>query len=211
MPKNLLTVAALSGLVLFSASACAQNPAAIPANLQPEVARVFEKVSPDSIRAVMSVLASDELEGRQPGTRGFARASEYVQNKLKAMGLQPGVGGSSYVQPLLFKKGVVTAATSSFVLLDGPRAQGLVYGKDFLLHPYFYSPTSSVTAPIVFVGYGVYAPELQYHDYGGTALNGKIVVFFPPAPPIFPSHEPPFFPSPPPKLTPPVNQASPRA
>src|SRR5579871_4740478 len=102
MPNNCLT-ALLLGLSLLSLSACAQSPASIPGPLRSEVAAVFDKVSPDSIRAVMSILASDSLEGRQPGTRGFAMASAYVQGKFRAMGLQPGVNGRSYLQPLLFK------------------------------------------------------------------------------------------------------------
>ncbi|HEY4109534.1 M28 family metallopeptidase [Puia sp.] len=192
MPNYQLTALVL-GLALLSVPACTQTPTAIPAALRSEVAGAFEKVSPDSIHAVMNVLASDALEGRQPGTRGFDRASEYVQGKMKAMGLKPGVAGNSYVQPLLFKKGLVAPATSSFAFMDGAKAQSLVYGQDFLLYPYFYSPTSSVTAPLVFAGYGIYAPELKYDDYGATDVKGKIVVLFGQAPAIFPSNERAYF------------------
>ena len=179
----------LLGLTALASSACAQSAAAIPANLQPEVAAALEKISPDSIRSVMSFLASDRLEGRQPGTRGFAMASDYVEDKMKAMGLLPGVAGGSYVQPVLLKKGMVATAGSS-LSLDGAPA---IYGQDFLLHPYFYQPLSAVTAPLVFVGYGVYAPELHYDDYGNTAVKGCIVVFIDQAPAIFPSNERAYF------------------
>jgi Zn-dependent M28 family amino/carboxypeptidase len=192
MPSYRLT-ALFTVLILFSLPACAQSPAAIPASLQPEVAAAFKKVSPDSIRAVMSVLASDSFEGRQPGTRGFAKASAYVQQKLKAMGLKPGAGNGSYVQPLLFKKALVTAAGSAFTLGEGATAQHLVAGQDFLPYPYFYGPTSAVSASLVFVGYGIYAPELHYDDYGGTDVKEKIVVFLGQAPAIFPSNERAYF------------------
>jgi len=195
MPNNRLTALVL-GLSFFSLSLFAQNPAVLPAALQPEVAAAFKQVSPDSIHSVMSVLASDAFEGRQPGTRGFTKASEYVQDKMKKMGLQPGAGGNSYVQSLLFKKGIVTAAGSSLALGDGSTTQNLLYGNDFLLQPYFYSPASATTAPLVFVGYGVYAPELKYDDYGSTDVKGKIVVLFDQAPAVFPSNERAYFSSP---------------
>jgi Zn-dependent M28 family amino/carboxypeptidase len=194
MPNNQLT-ALLLGLTFFLGTARAQTPTAIPEPLRTEVAGAFEKISPDSIHAVMNVLASDAFEGRQPGTRGFARASGYVQDKLKTYGLKPGLG-DSYVQSLLFKKGIVAAAGSSLTLGDGATARNLTYGDDFLLQPYFYSAASAVTAQLVFVGYGVFAPELKYDDYGGTDVKGKIVVLFDQAPASFPSNERAYFSSP---------------
>ena len=193
----------LVGLTALFSPACAQSPSgsaaqpgaagqstsAIPAYLQPEVAAALGKVSPDSIRAVMSVLASDRFEGRQPGTRGFAMASAYVEDKMKAMGLLPGIAGNSFVQPVLLKKGKVVTAGSSLRLGD----QVLTYGTDYLLHPYFYKPVSAVTAPLVFAGYGVYAPELHYDDYGNTNVKGCIVVILDQAPAIFPSNERAYF------------------
>ena len=191
MPNNRLP-ALLTALSFVSLSLCAQDPNALPAALQPEVASAFRQISPDSIRTVMSVLASDAFEGRKPGTPGFARASEYVQDKLKAYGVKPGFG-NSYVQSLLFKNGVVVPAGSSFALGDNGTTQNLVYGDDFLLQPYFYSTASAVSAPMVFVGYGVYAPELKYDDYGNTDIKGKIVVVLDQAPAIFPSNERAYF------------------
>ncbi len=189
-----LTAFVLGLTVLFS-STCAQSGAAvqstsaIPASLQPEVAAALGQISPDSIRTVMSILASDRLEGRQPGTRGFAMASDYVQDKMKAMGLLPGVDGGSYVQSVLLKKGMVVPGGSSLSL----GGEAGIYGQDFLLHPYFYQPVSAVTAPVVFAGYGVYAPELHYDDYGNTPVKGCIVVYLDQAPAIFPSNERAYF------------------
>ncbi len=184
--------ALLLGLTVFYSAARAQSPAAIPAYLQPEVAAVFGGISPDSIRTVMSILASDSLQGRQPGTHGFAMASDYVQSKFKAIGLLPGVGGDSYIQPVLFKKATVVEAGSALQV----GGVVLTYGQDYLLHPYFYHPTSTVAAQLVFVGYGIYAPELKYDDYGNIDVKGKIVVYLDQAPAIFPSNERAYFSSP---------------
>jgi len=189
------------GLTFLLSQACAQSvssadsrsASSIDARLQPEVANAFNNVNPDSIRSVMSVLASDRLEGRQPGTRGFALASSYVESHFKTMGLIPGVSGKSYVQPVLLKKAVTIELGSSFTLGAGVSAETLVYGKDFLPHPYYYSPESSIKAPLIFVGYGIYAPELKYDDYGNTDVKGCIVVYFDQAPAIFPSNERAYF------------------
>jgi len=187
------STALLLGLAFFSIQACAQSTAAIPADLQPEVAAAFDRISADSIHTAMSILASDGFEGRQPGTRGFTLASAYVQEKFKAMGLVPGVNGGSYIQPVLFKKGTVAVSGSSLTLGEGAAAETLVYGKDFLLHPYYYGTASAVTAALVFVGYGIYAPELHYDDYANTDVKGRIVVYFDQAPAIFPSNERAYF------------------
>jgi Peptidase family M28/PA domain len=198
--RQLLTALSL-GLIIFLSQACAQSASSIDPRLQPEVANAFKNVSPDSIRSVMTVLASDRLEGRQPGTRGFAWASSYVESHFKTMGLVPGVGGKSYVQPVLLKKGVTIEKGSSFTLGQGASAETLAYGKDFIPHPYYYNAESSVTAPLIFVGYGIYAPELKYDDYGNTDVKGCIVVYFDQAPAIFPSNERAYFSSAPTKYT----------
>lgn len=199
--------ALLMGLTILLSQACAQSPSSIDTRssssidvrLQPEVANAFKQVNPDSIRAVMSVLASDRFEGRQPGTRGFASASSYVESHFKSMGLVPGAGGKSYVQPVLLKKGTTIENGSSFTLGEGASAETLAYGKDFLPHPYYYKAVSSVIAPLIFIGYGIYAPELQYDDYGNTDVKGCIVVYFDQAPAIFPSNERAYFSSAPAK------------
>jgi Zn-dependent M28 family amino/carboxypeptidase len=189
MKQLTVSLLGLLGLLSFFTPASAQTTTAIPAYLRPEVATALERVSPDSISAVMHILASDQFEGRQPGTRGFTMASDYVQNKMKAMGLLPGAAGGSYVQPVLLKKGKVSTTGSSLTIGSDP----LVYGQDYLLHPNFYRPLSDVTAPLVFAGYGVYAPELHYDDYGNTDVKGCIVVFLDAAPAVFPSNERAYF------------------
>ena len=113
MKQRTVSVLGLLGLIAFFTPASAQTVTAIPAYLRPQVAAALQRVNPDSISAVMRILASDQFEGRQPGTRGFAMASDYVQNKMKAMGLLPGAAGNAYVQPVLLKKGKVFTAGSS--------------------------------------------------------------------------------------------------
>src|SRR6185295_12703980 len=68
---------------------------------------VLKNVNPNAIKASMTFLADDSVEGRGAGTRGFAIASKYVESQFISMGLQPGMDGKSYVQPVPFRKGVI--------------------------------------------------------------------------------------------------------
>src|ERR1700722_16598628 len=106
----------------------------IPAALQPEIAKAFRSVNPQSIRATMSFLADDLLEGRQPGTRGFAIASRYIQSQFMALGLLPGVHGS-YVQPVPLKKGVTIPDASTMTIDGSDGTQTLACNTDFLVSP----------------------------------------------------------------------------
>ncbi len=140
----------------------------------------------------MSFLADDLLEGRQPGTRGFAIASRYIQSQFMALGLLPGVHGS-YVQPVPLKKGVTIPDAGTMTIEGSDGTQILTCNTDFLVSPNLVNPVSEVSAPLVFAGFGVYAPELKYNDYGNADVKGKIVVYLDQAPAMFPSNERAYF------------------
>lgn len=209
MPNTQLTALLLAGLTALSCQG-QTRPAAVSASVSPvnaapvpenfEIEQAFHSVNPQAIRATMSFLADDLIQGRQPGTRGFSIASRYIETRFMALGLKPGVEGKSYIQPVPLKKGVTVESESSLTLETGTpataRAAGappLVYGRDFFLSPNLVDPVSEVKAPLVFVGFGVYAPELKYDDYQKTDVKGKIVVYFDGAPATFPSNERAYF------------------
>ena len=208
MPNTLLTALLMAGLTVLTCTARTQsigqaqstalaasvtpaNAAPLPKSLRTEVEQAFHSVNPQSIRATMSFLADDLLQGRQPGTRGFAIASRYIETQFMALGLRPGVGDSTYRQPVPLRKGV-TIESGSSLSLDGDAAP-LTYGKDFLVSPNLVNPSSEISAPLVFIGFGIYAPELGYDDYAKTDVRGKIVVYFGQAPATFPSNERAYF------------------
>ena len=161
----------------------------INAQLTGELQSVINKVSPDAIKGHMSFLADDLLEGRQPGTRGFALGSKYMETQFISLGLKPGASDSSYIQRVPLQKGWVEGGESSMVIIDGNKDDQLEYGKQFILNPYFAAPSSSVKAPLVFVGFGISAPEFTYDDYSNIDVKGKIVVYMNDAPQRFPSSE----------------------
>jgi len=143
-------------------------------------------VRPDYIKASMTFLADDLLEGRQPGTRGFEIAAKYVESEFIGLGLVPGANGG-YVQKVPLKKGVTDTKASSFALHINEKTESWDYAEHFLVNPYLPSSLVEVNAPLVFVGFGVSAPELGYNDYEKFDVKGKIVVYFNGAPSTFPS------------------------
>ncbi|QMW01352.1 M28 family metallopeptidase [Spirosoma foliorum] len=158
---------------------------AIPADAQ----QVTKTVRPDAIRRHMSVLANDSLKGRKPGTRGFAMAADYVVGQFKALGLQPAGENNTFRQNVPLRRWQVNEKNSLLALLPNGKEVPLVYGKQFILNPSPDNPIGDITAPVVFVGYGVTAPELGYDDYTGIDVKGKIVAFLNGAPATFPSNQ----------------------
>ena len=131
----------------------------------------------------MRFLASDLLEGREPGTRGYEIAAQYVRAQFDSIGLE-----TSY-QPIDFRSAKLIEEQSSFAVDNQP----LTLRKDVLLHPNFLTATSEVTAPVVFAGFGISAPELNHDDYASIDVRGKIVLMLSGAPPSFPPDQRAFY------------------
>jgi hypothetical protein len=136
-----------------------------------------------AIAAHMRFLASDLLEGREPGTRGYEIAAEYVAAQFEAVGLKP-VGGG-WFQPVPLRAARVIDADSSLTI----NGQPLVARKDYLLRPNFLSERSELSAPVVLVGFGIAAPELRHDDYASVDVRGKIVAIISGAPKSFPNDQ----------------------
>jgi hypothetical protein len=184
-------------LILF-AGAC-QRPqtttqgagnAAAAGTISPAVDRVLGMVEPEHVRRHVLFLADDRLEGRKPGTRGFAMASRYVEDQFREMGLQPAGEAGGYQQAVQLRRGQTVAEESALLLLPRQGANmPLTYGREYLIYPNLLNPQSQVSAPVVFVGYGISAPEMGYDDYANIDVRGKIVAYFGSAPASFPNNE----------------------
>jgi Peptidase family M28/PA domain len=158
-----------------------------------DIKRSLEQVSPDAIKAHMTYLSDDLLEGRKAGTRGFALAAKYMSAQFQLLGLEPGVGGKSYLQELTLRHGQVVENASALQITRNGQPQELRYGTDYFLQPHMMKTQSQVAAPVVFVGFGVSAPEMKYDDYAGIDVKGKIVLYLPGAPAGFPNNEKAYF------------------
>jgi Zn-dependent M28 family amino/carboxypeptidase len=147
------------------------------------VATAQTQVRPAAIASHIHFLASDALEGRETGMRGFDVAAEYVRAQFQAIGLEPLHG--DWFQHFALRAATIDEAQSSLAIDRKP----LVIRKDFLMRPDFARENVSVDAALVVAGFGVTAPELHHDDYAGIDARGKIVVIISGAPKTFPSDQ----------------------
>ena len=156
----------------FVASALAISLAlAFPAHAAKNAAAVQEA----PLRAHLAFLSSDVLEGRGTGQRGADLTVAYLETQALALGLKPG-NGDSYRQSVQIAGVKTQPAESSLKLEAGGQALPISFGKDWVFAPGDAAAAHSFNADLVFVGYGITAPDEQWNDYKGMDLKGKILV-----------------------------------
>jgi hypothetical protein len=147
----------------------------------------MKAIRASAIRAHMEFLSDRLLEGRAPGTRGYDIAALYVATELEAIELRPAGTNGTWFQTVPVRKAVPNGSKSSIVLVGNGKEQKLADAVDYVFFGDVMRRESTIEAPLVFVGFGVTAPELDYDDYRGTDVQGKIVVEIGGAPPRFSS------------------------
>jgi Zn-dependent M28 family amino/carboxypeptidase len=130
-------------------------------------------------------LAADDMEGREAGTRGYDKAAAYVERRMREIGLQPAGDGGTYYQQVPLLRAVRVREGASLRIVHPDRGVSLRFQDQFLPSLHYDDADAQVTAPAVFVGYGVHAPELEHDDFAGLDVKGKIAVLFPGAPARF--------------------------
>ncbi len=143
----------------------------------------------DTIRAHVEFLADDLLEGRATGTRGYDIAARYVASQMQAIGLEPAGDGGGWLQAVPLIQATRDHGAASFSIHRAGGEDRLAPLDDFIAGFHFSQAESSLTAPAVYVGYGVYAPELGHDDFAGMDLRGKIAVALSGAPARFPNSQ----------------------
>jgi Zn-dependent M28 family amino/carboxypeptidase len=120
-------------------------------------------------------LSHDLMEGRGPGTRGDDLARYYIAAQYEALGLEPGGTDGTYFQsvPLV---GSIVASNTNLTVSRGNRVQTFIYRQDFVPFSGVQNPTVPVAGEMVFVGYGIVAPEYDWDDYKGKDMTGRILV-----------------------------------
>ncbi|WP_234029187.1 M28 family metallopeptidase [Aurantiacibacter spongiae] len=134
------------------------------------------QLSETTMKEVTRTLSSDAFEGREPGTPGEERTLEYLVQRFEAAGLQPGNGGSWFQDVPLVEITGEDFAPLMVRAADG-QTESFAYGDDWV--GVTYRETDRVAldnADLVFVGYGIEAPERGWSDYKGVDMNGKIAV-----------------------------------
>ena len=163
---------------LLLVAACASGDDAAPTTAVP--AEALAAIDTASLMQHVRALADDSMLGRAPGSLGEDRAVAYLESQFRAMGLAPGHPDGSYIQPVPL---VAITADPRMVLRIGNRR--LAYRTDFVAWTRHVVPSVRIeNAELVFVGYGVEAPEFSWDDYKGQDLSGKVLVMLVNDPPL---------------------------
>lgn len=148
-------------------------------------------IDPEKIRAHVQFLADDLLEGRGPGLRGSELAAKYIATQFALDGLKPGGDHGSYFQQVKFVgMNAIPAKTRMEFEPKSGSAITLTYGDDYTVSNRKLTAVAEIDAPIVFVGYGVTAPEFGWDDFTGVDVKGKVILCIVGDPP---SDDPKFF------------------
>jgi Zn-dependent M28 family amino/carboxypeptidase len=155
--------AAAHGLLL---TACATHPVVPPPSTD-----IDETVFREHVR----MLASDDFEGRKPGTPGEEKTVAYLVEQFRKLGLKPGNGESFQQQVPMVE--VVAGADASLSIAGRGGTLNLAYGRDMVIWSKHTVPEAELrNSELVFAGYGIVAPEYAWNDYAGIDVHGKTVV-----------------------------------
>ena len=175
--KHIVFLAAT--IVVLSTVARTQESSVVPGvpGLAAAARVAAASIDPEKIRAHVRFLSLDLLEGRGPGTRGAELAAEYIATQFALAGLKPAGDNGTYFQPVpLFAVHTDEDKTKfAFVPASG-QPVNLAYGTEIVAKDQTGQPVADFDAPIVFVGYGIHAPEYNWDDYAGVDLKGKIAL-----------------------------------
>jgi len=175
---------------LFAAALLA-SPLLAQTPIPPAVKSAEASIDAEKIRAHVRFLADDLLEGRGPGLRGGDLAAKYIAAQFALDGLQPAGDNGTFFQQVAFVGVTAKRDATTFSLAPASAAaMPLAFGPDYVVNNPRHTPTVDIDAPIVFVGYGVTAPEYKWDDYAGIDVRGKVVLIVVNDPP---SDDPAFF------------------
>jgi Zn-dependent M28 family amino/carboxypeptidase len=137
-----------------------------------DLTAALERITPEAIDAHLRFLSHPLLEGRAPGTRGGELAVEYLRAQYRRMGLMP--AGGSYLQEVPMVG--LTPQPELVLLPHGERPRRLAYLEEFVLSSGASEAEVELESELVFVGYGIHAPELGWDDYKGIDVRGRVVI-----------------------------------
>ncbi len=184
VPKKILAcalalLAILSASAMFAATTKVGNgKKAAPAGLflPASAARAAQAIDRAALEAPLRFLSDDLLEGRGVASRGDQTARLYLASALELLGYQPGAPGGSWQQPVDMV-GIKTHAPKTWDFKTGGKSIELKWYDEYIAASKVQEPTASIrNAELVFVGYGIQAPEYQWDDFKGMDLKGKVLV-----------------------------------
>src|SRR5215467_12003950 len=191
MRKSLVVFFLVMLAVLSLAASSARRKTRAASLRLPAVAiNAIENIHPERIRAHVRFLSDDLLEGRGTGQRGGDIAANYLATEFALDSLNPAGDAGGYMQKVPMV-GVTALPETTFTLLPNKgQPMPLRLAEDFVVSNETQQPKSDIDAPIVYVGYGITAPEYNWDDYKGTDVRGKVLLMLVNEPP---SDDPKFF------------------
>ncbi|MFP5374764.1 MAG: M28 family metallopeptidase [Gammaproteobacteria bacterium] len=173
-----LTLAALAAAFALAACERAPSPAAPEPAPPAAAAHTFSpEITEADFVEMVRTLASDEFEGRAPGSRGEELTVEYIRAQYERIGLQPGGENGSWYQTVPMVETTADESTVLKIQTGGGKTHELAFGDDMVLNTRTGEAKVSIAdSELVFVGYGVNAPEQDWNDYAGLDVEGKTVV-----------------------------------
>jgi hypothetical protein len=193
MHRSALLFAAVMSLSIAACSRSADDNAELASDVaEQRMSAGLSVISKENLQAHLHFLADDARKGRMTGTEGYDEAAAYVAAQFEALGLEPGGDEGWYQQvPMLGRRLDVESARVTLHRDSGDAE--LQWKQDFVMDGDEVRDDTSVTAEVVFAGFGVHAPEMGYSDYDGIDVRGKIVAVFGGAPERFPHNERAFY------------------
>lgn len=180
-----MTKTTFTALAIVAVSAIA-GPAA--AERSDDIEAALALIDEAALRRHYEILADDAMAGRFAGAPGYDAAAEYVAEQFALLGAQARGEEGWYQQVPLVSYRVDTESTTVFLHRDGSD-DPLRYREDYGMAGDKVRESNAVRAEVVYVGFGVHAPELGYSDYDGVDVDGKIVALFGGAPATFPHNQ----------------------
>ena len=151
-------------------------PPAAPSRITPEMVAAADAIDGDDVRAVVAEIADDRYMGRSPGSAGDKMTRAYLEKELAKRGFAPGGEGGSWEQPVELV-GVTAAAPAKWTFERGAEHVALDRDTDFVASSGVQAARASVDgAEVVFVGYGIEAPEYDWDDFKGMDVSGKVLL-----------------------------------
>ena len=147
---------------------------------------LIEEIKGENIRQHMRVLADDAMQGREAGTDNYDKAANYVIQKYEEYGLKPlSTNYNNYLQPIKFLESRLDLDSPNLSISNGRDTLDFVFKDEFIISSGYGDNSEQVTASLVFVGYGINAPEYDHNDYSEIEVKDKILVVLSGAPPRF--------------------------
>ncbi len=144
----------------------------------------FPAIDADNILQHIKVLSSDEFEGRSPGSKGESLTVAYIEDQFKKIDLKPGNTDGTFIQRVPMT-GITPDKTMTLTYRKGDESRQLKYLDDFVAWTRQMAPTVTLNdSSLIFVGYGIQAPEFNWDDYKGIDVKGKTLVMLVNDPPV---------------------------